>query len=113
MSNIDFGRLGEEKAIEFLKKNGYKILERNYKTKIGEIDIIATKNKKIIFIEVKTRSSVNFGRPEEAVGKKKLKKIENVAQIYLQSKKINLPYSFEILSILKEGENFHFEIIQI
>jgi putative endonuclease len=46
MNNIEFGRLGEEKAIEFLKKNGYKILERNYKTKIGEIDIIARKKKK-------------------------------------------------------------------
>ena len=87
MNNIEFGKLGEEKAIEFLKKNGYKILERNYKTKIGEIDIIAIKKKKIIFIEVKTRSSYNFGRPEEAVNEKKLRKIESVAQIYLQSKK--------------------------
>jgi len=113
MNNIEFGRLGEEKAIEFLKKKGYKILERNYKTKIGEIDIIAKKNKKIIFIEVKTRSSYNFGRPEESVNEKKLKKIESVAQIYLQSQKINLPYSFEVLSILKDGEKFNFEIIQI
>ncbi|MCM8766734.1 MAG: YraN family protein [Candidatus Omnitrophica bacterium] len=113
MKNIEFGKFGEEKGIEFLKRNGYKIIERNYKTKIGEIDIIAKKEKQIIFIEVKTRSSDNYGFPEEAVNQRKLKKIEKVAYLYLKSKKTNLPIRFEVLSIIKDKENFKFEIIPI
>ncbi|MCM8804856.1 MAG: YraN family protein [Candidatus Omnitrophica bacterium] len=113
MKNIEFGKIGEEKAIKFLKNNGYEIIERNYKTKIGEIDIIARKKREIIFIEVKTRSSDNFGMPEEAVNEKKLKKIEKVGNIYLKRKKLDLPYRFEVLSIIKEGKDLKIEIIPI
>ncbi|MCS7180842.1 MAG: YraN family protein [bacterium] len=113
MKNIEIGKLGEEKAIEFLKKKGYKIVDRNYRTKIGEIDIVAQKRKEIIFIEVKTRSSDDFGLPQEAINEKKLRKMEKVAFIYLNSKKINLPFKFEILSIIKTGDNFNFEIIHL
>ncbi|MCM8784945.1 MAG: YraN family protein [Candidatus Omnitrophica bacterium] len=113
MRNIELGKFGEEKGIEFLKKNGYKIIERNYRTKIGEIDIIAKKKREIVFIEVKTRSSDNYGLPEGAVNQRKLKKIEKVAYLYLKLKKINLPVKFEVLSIIKENDNFKFEIIPI
>ncbi|HOK56094.1 MAG TPA: YraN family protein [bacterium] len=113
MRNIEFGKLGEEKAVEFLRKKGYRIIEKNYRTKIGEIDLIAKRRKEIIFIEVKTRSSDNFGLPQEAVNERKLKKIEQVAQIYLNSKKINLPFRFEVLSIMKSGNDFKFEIIPV
>jgi len=113
MKNIYLGKEGEEKAVEFLKKNGYRIIERNFRTKIGEIDIIARRKKEIVFIEVKTRSSDNFGLPEEAVGEKKLKKIEKVALMYLNSRKIDLPFTFEVLSVLNEGKNFKFEIIPV
>lgn len=113
MKNIEFGKIGEEKAVEFLKNNGYKIIERNYRTKIGEIDIIAKHKREIVFIEVKTRSSDDFGIPEESVNERKLKRIEKIAEIYLKRKKINLPYRFEVLSILKEDENFKIEIIPI
>jgi putative endonuclease len=113
MNNIYLGKLGEEKAIEFLKKKGYKIIERNYRTKIGEIDLIAKKKREIIFIEVKTRSSDKFGLPEEAVNERKLKKIEQVALTYLDSKKIDLPFRFEVLSIMKVGNDFKFQIINV
>ena len=113
MNKIELGKLGEEKAIEFLIKNGYKIIEKNYKTKIGEIDLIAKKKKEIVFIEVKTRSSDKFGLPEEAVNERKLKKIEKVALLYLNSKKIDLPYRFEVLSIMKVGNDFEFQIISV
>ncbi|MCM8818662.1 MAG: YraN family protein [Candidatus Omnitrophica bacterium] len=113
MKNIYLGKLGEEKAVEFLKKNGYRIIDRNFKTKIGEIDIIAKKKKEIVFIEVKTRSSDNFGLPEEAINKQKLRRIEKTALLYLNFKKIDLPFKFEVLSIQKEGEDFKFEIISL
>lgn len=113
MRNIEIGKIGEKKAIEYLESNGYKIIEKNFKVKFGEIDIIARKKREIIFIEVKTRTNDNFGYPEEAVNKTKLKKIEKVALFYLNSKKINLSYRFEVLSILKDKEKFKFEIIPI
>lgn len=113
MKTVEIGKIGEEKAVEFLRKNRYKIIERNYRTKIGEIDIIARKNREIVFIEVKLRTSNKFGLPQESVNKKKIEKIEKISQIYLNSKKINLPYRFETLSIIKDGENLNFEIIPI
>lgn len=113
MKNIEIGKLGEEEAIRFLKKEGYKILERNVRSKIGEVDIIARNKKEIVFIEVKTRSSDEFGFPSEAVDRKKILKLEKLALLYLQRKKIKLPFKFEILCVIKEGKNFKFDIIPL
>ena len=77
------GRAGEVKAAEFLKKQGYKILETNYKTHIGEIDIIARDGQTIVFVEVKTRSGDEYGAPSEAIGFKKREKYYKVATEYL------------------------------
>lgn len=77
------GRIGETQAEKYLKKVGYKILEKNYKTRIGEIDIIASEEGIIVFVEVKTRSTNNYGSPAQAVDKNKQKKYQRVAQEYL------------------------------
>lgn len=84
-NNIE-GKKGEIKAVLFFKKHGYKILETNFKNKIGEIDIIAEKDGVIVFIEVKNRSTYRFGRPIEAVDFRKQSKIKKVAEIYLMIK---------------------------
>lgn len=84
-NNIE-GKKGERKAVLFLKKHGYKILETNFKNKIGEIDIIAEKDGVIVFVEVKNRSTYRFGRPIEAVDFRKQNKIKKVAEIYLMIK---------------------------
>ncbi len=84
-NNIE-GKKGEIKAVLFLKKHSYKILETNFKNKIGEIDIIAEKDGVIVFIEVKNRSTYRFGRPIEAVDFRKQSKIKKVAEIYLMIK---------------------------
>lgn len=84
-NNIE-GKKGEIKAVLFFKKHGYKILETNFKNKIGEIDIIAEKDGVIVFIEVKNRSTYRFGRPIEAVDFRKQSKIKKVAGIYLMIK---------------------------
>ena len=77
------GRAGEQKAVDFLKKKSFKILAKNYKTHIGEIDIIAKENDTIVFIEVKTRVDDFYGAPSEAVTQKKCQKYFKVATEYL------------------------------
>ena len=79
------GQFGEEIAKNYLIKNGYRIIERNFRTKFGEIDIIAEKGDYIIFIEVKFRKNPEFGNAEEAINLHKLKKIENTANFYLKN----------------------------
>ncbi len=80
------GKYGEDFAAEYLKKNKYKILERNYKNRYGEIDIIAYKNKVTVFVEVKTRFSSGYGSPYEAVDFHKKRRITNSAKAYLVKK---------------------------
>ena len=101
------GRAGEVKAAEFLKKKGYKILEKNYKTPLGEIDIIATDKEYIVFIEVKTRSGDEYGAPSEAVNLKKQQKYHKTALYYLQrNKKMDEPCRFDVIEI-EDGQINH------
>ena len=85
-NNIEKGKKGEDIAAACLKKEGYRIIERNYRCLYGEIDIIAMDAGDIVFIEVKSRKSDNFGSPEEAVGITKQKKISRVALNYLRER---------------------------
>ncbi len=95
------GAIGEELAATFLKKQGYKIVEQNFRTRLGEIDIIALDKGTITFVEVKTRKSTTFGYPQEAIGSKKQKKISQVASIYLNQKKLNAEKArFDVVAIL-------------
>ena len=102
-SSVEKGKEGEEEAVRFLKKLGYKIIDRNYKTKFGEIDIIALDSSTLVFIEVKKRKSLAFGKPEEAVDIKKQKKILKVAISYLKEKKIrDKDLRFDIIGITND-----------
>ena len=78
-------RLGEDLATEYLKKKGYTIIERNFRKGYGEIDIIATKNKTLVFVEVKTRTSNAFGTPFEAITPWKVRDIVRTAQFYVHT----------------------------
>ena len=94
------GERGETVASAYLKKQGYKILEKNYRCKIGEIDLVVQKNGRVIFVEIKTRSSDAFGRPEESVHAAKQKKLIRLAQWYLKSHpKISGPVGFDVLAL--------------
>jgi putative endonuclease len=93
------GIKGENLAVKFLKEKGYRIIERNYKTPIGEIDIIAQDGNTIVFIEVKTRTDEFFGQPFEAVNKKKRRKLKNVALLYLKRHVREFSVRFDVLSI--------------
>ena len=94
------GRAGELKAVEFLKKKGFKILKTNYKTFCGEIDVIALDGENVVFIEVKTRTNDDFGLPSEAVTAKKREKYYKVALEFLQREKKNdCPCRFDVIEI--------------
>ena len=94
------GRKGEVEAAKYLIKQGYVILEKNFKTHVGEIDIIASENETICFVEVKTRSSDSFGAPSEAVNEKKQLKYYKVAEEYLLKKgKMDSLCRFDVVEI--------------
>lgn len=84
---LQIGRCGEDAALRFLKQKGYEILEKNFRTKLGEIDVIAKDGNTVCFIEVKTRTTPRFGSPLEAVSKMKQHKISRIALLYLTKKK--------------------------
>ncbi|MCL5674951.1 MAG: YraN family protein [Candidatus Omnitrophica bacterium] len=113
MNKRNFGNLGENLAVSFLKEKGYIILERNYRTRFAEIDIIAKDKNEIVFIEVKTRTSNLFGEPQEAVNRLKINKIEKASVVYLEKSKIKIPVRYEVLSIIKNAGSWLFEIIPI
>lgn len=110
-----FGEKSESVAVDFLKKQGYRIIELNYRTKLGEIDIIAKQEKTLVFIEVKARKSSRFGRPELAVTPKKQRKISMVALYYLKStKQSNAKARFDVVAInsAKAKESPNIKIIK-
>ncbi|HHV38745.1 MAG TPA: YraN family protein [Tepidimicrobium sp.] len=87
-NNIAKGIEGEDRAVKYLISKGYDILDRNYRIKTGEIDIIATKSDILVFIEVKARTSINFGYPYEAVNWKKRNTILKTSLAYMQDQKL-------------------------
>lgn len=108
----DLGKQGEQLAIEFLQKNGYSILEQNYRYRKAEVDIIAQKKDELIAIEVKTRSTNYFGDPHEFVNKKKIQLVTEAIDHYIQQKDLDVEVRFDIISILKSGNNFKIEHIE-
>lgn len=102
--NLDIGKRGEQHAAEYLLENGYKIIEKNYNGRWGEIDIISTKNNKLSFIEVKTRLSENFGKPYEAVTFVKINNLRRPVQYFLLKNNYkNYKLSLDVISVeLKE-----------
>lgn len=106
------GERGEGVAVKFLKDKGYRIIERNYKTGIGEIDIIAFEGDTLVFIEVKTRESLQYGQPFESVNKHKRRKIANVALSYLKRFEDLPQCRFDVVSICYDNSRPECELIQ-
>jgi len=106
MTNKIIGKYGEDIAKNFLIKKGFKILETNYRySRVAEIDIIATKNDILHFVEVKTRTQEFFGKPLEAITPNKLKQIYSCAIQYLSSsKKTYSSYKIDAIGIVLEGD---------
>ena len=108
MSSKALGDRGEAYAANYLRQNGYRILTRNYRTKIGEIDLIAEDQDTLVFIEVKTRSSVRYGMPAEAVNYKKRQKIIQTAYWYLcVQHRENAICRFDVLEVYAVGDRWN------
>lgn len=108
-----FGTAGEESACRFLEDRGYRILARNFRNSLGEIDVIAKQGQTICFIEVKARASDRFGDPAQAVSFHKRRKISQVALAYLKANRLtDVDARFDVVSVLGEGENAVVELIE-
>ncbi|MFP3832535.1 YraN family protein [Chryseobacterium sp. SIMBA_028] len=98
----DFGKIAEDMAADYLQKNGYKVIARNFRFQKAEIDIIAEKNDLIIIVEVKARSTDAFMLPQEAVTKTKMKSIVTAANHYLEESEKQNEVRFDIISVLPD-----------
>jgi len=108
-----FGEKGEALAVRRLKKAGYKIIETNYRNRMGEIDIIAKEKDTIVFVEVKSRRSVHFGNPKQAVTLQKQKKISMVALSYLKTMGLNTARArFDVVTVISNRDLPQVEIIK-
>ena len=105
----NLGQLGEQKATDYLQAQNYQILDRNYRFKHLEIDIVAldVKLDELVFVEVKTRSQAKYGQPSLSVTSKKIANLTRAALVYLEKNKIDKDFRFDIISILpKKLEHF-------
>lgn len=102
LDHLEKGKLGEDAACRYLKKNGYKIIERNYRYSFGEIDIIARKGETYVFIEVKTRKLGTHISGSMSVNNRKQQKILKSACCYLTGKKIKPPMRFDIIEVYSD-----------
>jgi len=106
---IALGKRGENISVKFLRKQGYKIIKRNYRCSLGEIDIVAKDKNILCFVEVKTRETEEYGLPEEAIDWRKQKKLTKVALTYLKEKKIyKQDLRFDVVSVYPN----HIELIK-
>ncbi len=105
----ELGKLGEELAVEYLQKNGYAILETNWTFQKAEIDIIAKKENILAVVEVKTRSSLDFGLPQDFVKNKKIQLLVKAVDAYVNEKNLDIDVRFDIIAIHKEGKTFSIE----
>ncbi|OGR30182.1 MAG: YraN family protein [Desulfobacca sp. RBG_16_60_12] len=107
------GDHGEDLAAAALKQQGYKILERNYVTPIGEIDLIARQGKTVVVVEVKTRRGARFGSPQEAVHPGKQGRLRRLADYYLKAKRLTgTSVRFDVVAVTMTETEPQVEIIQ-
>lgn len=107
----ELGKLGENAATDFLKAHGYTILERNWTEDRFEIDIIAENEESIVFVEVKTRTSTQWGRPSDFIGRAKIKRIVEAADLYIKLHDIDKSARFDIISSVWNNGKFEIEHI--
>ncbi|MDA9885632.1 YraN family protein [Winogradskyella sp.] len=103
------GKKGEQLAVDFLIKNGYNILDRNYRFDRAEVDIIAKKEEILSIIEVKTRTNIDFGNPEDFVTPKQIKNLVKAVNEYVTENDLDLEVRFDIVAIVKEKQSFKIE----
>jgi putative endonuclease len=106
------GSKGEHNALRYLMDKGYNILEQNYRFQRAEVDIIAKKEHFIVGIEVKTRSSKNFGNPQDFVKPKQIERLVKAMDAYMLSNSLDGEVRFDIIALLKDGASFKLEHLE-
>ncbi len=106
LSKSEIGSMGEELAVKLLKKRGYVIVERNFSVhNVGELDIVARDGDCICFVEVRLRSSAEFGTPAQTVTAEKRRRLVRTAQIYIENRKLGrCPMRFDVVEVFGNGE---------
>ena len=105
-NNLPFGKLGEDLACTLLTKSGYKIIDRNFSGKFGELDIIAIDGPTLVFIEVKTRKNLRFGYPQEAVTPQKIYRIKKTGEYYsLLHPELPKKIRIDVVALIIENNN--------
>jgi len=108
----ELGKKGEELAVDFLVKNGYTIRDKNWRYQKAEVDIIAEKEDILAVVEVKTRSSIDFGNPQDFVNPKKIKLLVAAIDEYVISKDLDIEVRFDIIAIVKQNNKFVIEHLE-
>ena len=106
------GKKGEQMAVDFLTKRGYDIVERNYRFDKAEVDIIAKKENILAIIEVKTRSTSDFGDPQDFVKPKQIQRLVKAVDEYVNENQLDVEVRFDIIAIVKENKGFMIEHLE-
>lgn len=105
MDHVELGKIGEEKAVSFLESRNYVVLDRNYRFLRAEVDIVASTDREIIFVEVKTRRTKTYGEPEESVNDKKKRQLLKVADAWLHERRMEgAPVRFDVITVMHPDE---------
>ena len=108
----ELGKKGEQLAVDFLLKNGYDIMERNYRFDKAEVDIIAQQKDTLAIIEVKTRSTADFGNPQDFVKPKQIQRLVKAVDEYVNANDLDVEVRFDIIAIVKERKGFIIEHLE-
>ena len=108
----ELGKKGEQRAVDYLLKNSYIIVERNYRFDKAEVDIIAKKNDVLAIIEVKTRSSTDYGNPQDFVKPKQIQRLVKAVDEYVNANGLDVEVRFDIIAIVKENKQFKIEHLE-
>ncbi|MFT4073344.1 MAG: YraN family protein [Dysgonamonadaceae bacterium] len=108
----ELGKMGEEAARLFLVRKNYKILYRNWRFEKYEVDIVAEDVDELVFIEVKTRTSAEWGNPQDAIGKQRVKRLVEAAHYFLQMQDCDKSVRFDIIGAIWNGQDFEIEHIE-
>ena len=108
----ELGKKGEQLAVDFLVENSYDIVERNYRFDKAEVDIIAQKDDILAIVEVKTRSSLEFGNPQDFVKPKQIKNLVKAVDEYVTENDLDVEVRFDIIAIVKENKTYNIEHLE-
>lgn len=108
----ELGKKGEQLAVDYLLQHGYTITKRNYRFQKAEVDIIAKKENTLAIIEVKTRSTSDFGNPQDFVKPKQIQRLVKAIDEYVTVNNLDVEVRFDIIAIVKEGNGFNIEHLE-